>query len=247
MFGWKIPEFAHLPMILAPDKSKLSKRHGATGVFEYKNLGYLPAALLNFIGLLGWHPKEDREILGLQEMITEFSLDRVQKGGAIFDVKKLNWLNSEYIKKAPVTELKSALENNFGAELLKNKFIDKLIDLSRDRMEKLSDFKEMNSFFFELPDYDKNLLVWKKSSLEKSLDNLKNILVKLSGVKESDFDKMSLESLLMPMANEIGRGEVLWPLRVALSGRDKSPGPFDLMDVLGKTETIRRIELALKK
>lgn len=247
MFGWKIPEFAHLPMILAPDKSKLSKRHGATGVFEYKNLGYLPEALLNFIGLLGWHPKEDREILNLREMIGEFSLDRVQKGGAIFDVKKLNWLNSEYIKKAPMPELKSALENIFNGELLKNKIIDKLIDLSRDRIEKLSDFKEMNSFFFELPDYEKTLLVWKKSSLEKSLENLKNILVKLSEIKESDFNKINLEKLLMPMANELGRGEVLWPLRVALSGKDKSPGPFDLMDVLGKAETIHRIEIAIKK
>ncbi len=247
MFGWQEPQFAHLPMILAPDKSKLSKRHGATGVFEYKNLGYLPEAILNFIGLLGWHPKEDREFLSLKEMIKEFSLDRVQKSGAIFDVKKLNWLNSEHIKKASVTELKHSLADIFGHEFIKKDLIDKLIFLSKERMEKLSDFKEMNEFFFNLPSYEKSMLVWKNSSLEKSLENLKLVLEKISGVEESDFKKSKLEKIVMPLADERGRGDVLWPLRVSLSGKDKSPGPFDIMDILGKQETIRRINVALEK
>jgi len=234
-------------MILAPDKSKLSKRHGATGVFEYKQLGYLPEAIINFIGLLGWHPKEDKDILSLDDLINEFSLERVQKGGAIFDVKKLNWLNSEYIKKAPVSELKKSLADIFGHDFIKKNMIDKLIDLSRDRMEKLTDFKEMNEFFFNLPNYEKQLLVWKNSPLEKSFENLKLVLEKISEINESDFNKAKLESILMPFANEIGRGEVLWPLRVSLSGKDKSPGPFDIMGVLGKKETIRRIEIAIKK
>ncbi|MDO8443149.1 MAG: glutamate--tRNA ligase [bacterium] len=247
MFGWEAPKFAHLPMILAPDKSKLSKRHGATGVFEYKQLGYLPEAILNFIGLMGWHPKEDREVLSFKEMIKEFSLDRVQKGGAIFDVKKLNWLNSEYIKKAPVSELKKSLADIFGHDFIKKDLIDKLINLSRDRMEKLTDFKEMNEFFFNLPNYEKQLLVWKNSPLEKSFENLKLVLEKISEINENDFNKAKLESILMPFANEIGRGDVLWPLRVSLSGKDKSPGPFDIMGVLGKKETIRRINIALEK
>jgi len=261
MFGWQEPKFAHLPMILAPDKSKLSKRHGATGVFEYKQLGYLPEAIINFIGLLGWHPKEDKDILSLDDLISEFSLERVQKGGAIFDVKKLNWLNSEYIKKAPVSELKKSLADIFGHDFIKKDMVDKLIDLSRDRMEKLTDFKEMNEFFFNLPNYEKQLLVWKKKGVptaepsrildqevgKKSFENLKLVLEKISEIKESDFNKAKLESILMPFANKIGRGEVLWPLRASLSGKDKSPGPFDIMGVLGKKETIRRIEVAIKK
>ena len=262
MFGWEAPKFAHLPMILAPDKSKLSKRHGATGVFEYKQLGYLPEAIINFIGLLGWHPKEDKDILSLDDLIKEFSLERVQKGGAIFDIKKLNWLNSEYIKKAPVSELKKSLADIFGQDYIfaggkNDNMMDKLINLSRDRMEKLTDFKEMNEFFFNLPNYEKQLLVcprtkigegvYKNSSFEKSFENLKLVLGKILGINESDFNKTKLESVLMPLANEIGRGEVLWPLRVSLSGKDKSPGPFDIMGVLGKKETIRRINIALQK
>jgi glutamyl-tRNA synthetase len=247
MFNWQAPKFAHLPMILAPDKSKLSKRHGATGVFEYKQLGYLPEALLNFIGLLGWHPKEDREILSLDEMIKEFSLDRVQKGGAIFDIKKLNWLNSHYIKQASNDYLKSALSEIFGTDFVKNKITEKLIELSRDRMEKLSDFKEINGFFFKLPEYDPELLVWKKSSKEKSLENLKFVAEKISETTSSNFEKNSLEKVIMPFADERGRGDVLWPLRVALSGKDKSPGPFEIMGILEKEESIRRINTALQK
>ena len=247
MFGWPAPKFAHLPMILAPDKSKLSKRHGATGVFEYKQLGYLPEAIINFIGLLGWHPKEDKEILSLNDLISEFSLERVQKGGAIFDIKKLNWLNSEYIKKASIPALKLALADIFGQEYIGNDLIDKLISLSKERMEKLTDFKEMNDFFFNLPKYEKNLLIWKNSSLEKSIENLKLVLEKISEISEGDFSKNKLESVLMPLANEVGRGDVLWPLRASLSGKDKSPGPFDIMNVLGKEETIRRVEAAIKK
>jgi len=247
MFGWQPPQFCHLPMILAPDKSKLSKRHGATGVFEYKQLGYLPEAIINFIGLLGWHPKEDKDILSLNDLIEEFSLERVQKGGAIFDVKKLNWLNSEYIKKAPISELKPALADIFGHDFIQTGLIDKLIDLSKDRMEKLTDFKEMNEFFFNLPNYEKQLLAWKKSTLERSVENLRSVLEKISAIDEKDFDKAKLESAIMPFADEIGRGDVLWPLRVSLSGKDRSPGPFDIMGVLGKKETIRRIEIALKK
>ena len=247
MFGWKHPEFCHLPMILAPDTSKLSKRHGATGVFEYKQLGYLPEAIINFIGLLGWHPKDDKDILTLKELIEEFTLDRVQKGGAVFDIKKLNWLNSEYIKKAEIKELKHVLAEIFGHEFVKKEIIDKLIGLSKERMEKLSDFKEMNEFFFNLPNYEDGMLVWKNSSLEKSAANLKLILEKISDLPESSFNKQGLESLIMPVANEIGRGEVLWPLRVSLSGKEKSPGPFDIMDILGKKETIRRVNIALGK
>ncbi|MHB9019919.1 MAG: glutamate--tRNA ligase [Minisyncoccota bacterium] len=246
MFGWQAPQFCHLPMILAPDKSKLSKRHGATGVFEYKQLGYLPEAIINFIGLLGWHPKEDKDILSLKELINEFSLERVQKGGAIFDIKKLNWLNSEYIKKAPVPMLKTALADIFGQEYVNNTLIDKLIYLSKERMEKLTDFKEMNEFFFDLPSYESKLLIWKSNSLEGSIENLKLVLGKILEIKEGDFNKNKLEAVLMPLANEIGRGDVLWPLRVSLSGKDKSPGPFDIMDALGKKETIRRIEIAIK-
>ncbi|MCL5017500.1 MAG: glutamate--tRNA ligase family protein, partial [Patescibacteria group bacterium] len=246
MFGWTAPEFAHLPMILAPDKTKLSKRHGATGVFEYKQLGYLPAAIINFIGLMGWHPKDDREILSLKEMINEFTLDRVQKGSAVFDIKKLNWLNSHYIKETSSSKIKMALSELFGIEFISDPMIDKLIDLSKERLEKLSDFKSINDFFFKLPEYEANLLIWKRSSKERSRENLEAVFKLLSETK-IDFDRSKLEGLLMPIAEERGRGDVLWPLRVALSGKDKSPGPFEIMEILGKKEVLNRINIAIKK
>lgn len=249
MFGWKMPEFAHLPMILAPDKSKLSKRHGATGVFEYKKLGYLPDAMVNFIALLGWHLTEDKEILTMNELVENFSLDRVQKGGAVFDVQKLNWLNSEYLKKKTSTELLNLLSGIYGKEsvILGDEATTlKLLEIGKTRMEKLSDFNTLKESF-EPQTYAASMLIYKNKPKEEAIAHLSKTREILRGLLIGEFDQKGLETHLMPYANSAGRGDVLWPLRVALSGREKSPGPFEIMDIIGKDETLKRVELAIKK
>lgn len=247
VLGLKTPKYAHLPLILDPDRSKMSKRYSATSVQEYKKLGYLPEALVNFMALLGWHLKEDQEIFSRKELIKEFSLNRVQKSGAVFNIEKLDWLNSQYIKNSSKEQLWDGLKDIFGEELLSSKMADKLIDLSRERLTKLSDFKIINDFFFDLPDYQPALLIWKNTPKEKTLENLKKVKEISKSTLEHEFNKKSLDIYIMPFANNAGRGEVLWPLRVAVSGKDKSPGPFEIMDVLGKEETLKRIDIAIQK
>ncbi len=262
MFGWKTPLFAHLSMILAPDKSKLSKRHGATGIFEYKNLGYLPEAIVNFLALLGWHSKEDKEIMSFKEILKEFSLNRVQKGAAIFDIKKLDWMNSHYIKEKSGNELLMLLEKLYGKESVGDKNLAlKILDIGKMRMEKLEDFKILKESF-DLVNYDTKLLIfqknkklfkdknWLKYSLEESVKrNLSEVNNILRNISVQNFNKVFLEQKLMPFADKqsYGRGEVLWPLRVALSGKEKSPGPFEIMHVIGKEESLKRIEMASEK
>lgn len=249
MFGWKAPEFAHLPIILAPDRSKLSKRHGATGVFEYKKIGYLPEALLNFIALLGWHAPDDREIFSMEELIKEFSLERVQKGGAIFDVKKLDWLNGEYMKKMSAEEIYDKLVKFYedSPETVSDKEKSlKFLEAGKSRMAKLGDFSAMKESF-ELSDYPADLLIWKGKSAEEMKVNLEKVREILRSALIDEFNLKNLETHIMPYANSAGRGDVLWPLRVSLSGKEKSPGPFEIMDVIGKDESLSRIDAAIKK
>lgn len=247
MFGWQMPEFGHLPMILAPDKSKLSKRHGATGIFEYKQLGYLPEAMVNFIALLGWHPRDDREIFLLKELIKEFELSRIQKAGAIFDIQKLNWLNGQYLKEKTGLQLLKMIKALYGEKITLGEDVAlKLLNIGKIRMATLMDFLTLQDSL-KLVEYENNLLIWKntpKEKIKKSLRLAKESLVSISAPK---FEEKSLEMMLLSIADKQGRGEFLWPLRVALSGRDKSPGPFELMAILGKEESLRRIEMAIKK
>ena len=247
VLGFQTPQYAHLPLILDPDRSKMSKRNAATSVQDYKNDGYLPETLINFIALLGWHSQNDQEVFSRQELIKEFKLSRVQKAGAVFNLEKLDWLNAQYIKKADIKELRAALGDLFGEEILNFPFIDKIIELSRERISKLSEFKNINDFFFELPDYPAGLLIWKTAPKEKILENLRTVREMLRSALENEFNRKNLERFIMPFADTAGRGEALWPLRAALSGKEKSPGPFEIMDVLGKEETLKRIDIALEK
>lgn len=244
-------KFAHLPLILAPDRSKLSKRQLETSVTDYKNEGYLPDAIVNFLALLGWHPIHDREILNRDELVKEFDLKRVQKAGAVFNIEKLNWLNAHYIKTTRPTELVKKLKNFVPQEWLKQKeLLRKALEIEKERMEKLSDFKGLADFFFELPNYEAQLLAWPRTAAvnkEKTLANLKLLAEEINKIFKADFSKEGLERAIMPLTEVWGRGELLWPLRVALSGREASPGPFEIMDVIGKEETLRRLEMAIKK
>lgn len=260
-FGWEAPKFAHLPLLLNPDKSKLSKRQGDVAVEDYIKKGYLKEAIINFVALLGWNPGEGstQEIFSLEELIQKFDLTHVHKAGAVFDIKKLDWINSEYIKKLSVDELyKKALEflpspaphpspllgKGEGEE--RERYLKKVLAIEQDRLNKLSEVGESNKFFFQDVDANKELLCWKNMTdeeLKNSLEKSKNILESIS---EENWTRENLEKVLMEESKE-NRGALLWPLRAALTGEQKSPSPFDVAWVLGKVESLKRVEKALAK
>ncbi|MFH1759450.1 MAG: glutamate--tRNA ligase [Patescibacteria group bacterium] len=248
--GFDKPKYAHLPLILDTNRSKMSKRFAVTAVQDYQK-DYLPEAFVNFLLLLGWHPSspvasqdkshspaannkggKEKEIFTQEEMIKEFNLKRVQKGGAVFDVDKLNWLNNQYIKTMANIELAQKLD------LKQDEFNLKVIALVKERLVKLSDFKELTHFFYQLPDYPEKMLVWKNNTKENALKQLQTLYELGNNINEEN---------VKPLADQEGRGEVLWPLRVALSGQEKSPGPYEIMEVLGKEEVLRRVEIAIEK
>ncbi|MBU6141621.1 glutamate--tRNA ligase [Patescibacteria group bacterium] len=247
--GFTPPVYAHLPLILGTDRSKMSKRHAATSLNEYRMQGYLPAALVNFIALLGWHPLDDKEKMPAAEIIEKFDINRVQKGGAVFDVQKLNWLNAEYIKEKTGADLFAMLIALYGEE--KVVFHDapttvRLLEIGKMRMERLSDYEALRDSF--LPHtYDGALLVGKKSTREAAAVHLSKCQEIIRGVLVHEFTQENLEAMLMPYANNEGRAAVLWPLRVALTGQERSPGPFEVMGIVGKDESLRRIAEGIEK
>ncbi|TSC90316.1 MAG: nondiscriminating glutamyl-tRNA synthetase, partial [Candidatus Berkelbacteria bacterium Licking1014_96] len=259
--GWekKMPEFAHLPMILNSDRSKMSKRKGdTTTVEDFKNLGYLPEALINFMALLGWHPrredkkgKEDKdEIYSLQELTSLFKLEDVGKSAAIFDKNKLDYINGYYLRKLNNSELKKLLSPDHLAEGWKeDKILEKAIILVKDRMKKLSDFSELADYFFEMPIYDPSLLVFKKSDKIYTQRGLEATIEKLRKTKKSDWEEQGkLEEILEKIVEEekLNNGDVFWPVRAALSGREASPSPVELLWALGKEESLKRLDKALE-
>jgi len=241
--GAEPPIYAHLPLVLGMDRSKLSKRGGSTSVDEYRKQGYLPEAIINFIALLGWHPAGDKEIFTPQELIQEFSLERIQKSGAAFDIEKLKWLNGEHIKALPpdilAEKLKPYLED--GREAPKE-YLTKIAALEQPRLRILSEIKDKVGYFFHEPSYEVSLLLWKgKQDPRAAAENLKKVHDILCDIEQNTFTEEHLREILMPVAEERGRGEVLWPLRAALSGREASPDPFEIMSALGKEKTLGRI------
>lgn len=250
-FGWTPPQYAHLPLILNPDKSKLSKRQGDVAVEDYRDKGYLPEALINYVALLGWNPGTEKEIFSLPELIKEFSFAKVHKAGAVFDVKKLDWMNGEYIKKLPgkkfVLLALPFMEKSLGS--IKNvDLVYKVLLLEQERVSKLSEVGESVGFFFsdEL-EYAPESLIWKKSDTEGAKKSLELVAEELN--KYSDWSKDNLEKSLLKFVKDRGltNGEVLWPLRVALTGLEKSPPPFDVASILGKEKTLERIKVAIDK
>ena len=236
------PIYVHLPLILAPDRSKLSKRHGATSLTEYIEKGYLPEAVLNYLFLLGFSPPDGAEILTLGEMIQCFDITAVHKAGAIFDIKKLDWINGEYIKKMSDSELAKHLER-----FLRNVETSKLIGavpLMRQRMKTLGYCKDF-LYLFQQPEYEALLLKWKKSDLNLSAKALAEVRMKLADI---EFTSDSIRAVLEEVGVSAGeRGLAYWPLRVALSGASSSPDPIELSLYFGKEEVIKRIDAALQK
>lgn len=238
--GLKPPKFAHLPLILGPDRSKLSKRHAAVSVGEYKNQGYLPDALVNFMAFLGWTPEGDgqRELITKNEMIEKFSLEKAHKSGAVFDIKKLNWLNNQYIRMENDLNLAKLTEpfiaKKFGRQNLE--LITKLAPLFRERLEYLDQTKEFH-FFFKAPEYDSRLLIWKKSDATGAKKALQEIR-QLTEITKEKLDEIAEKHF----AGD--RGAVYWPLRVALSGEKFSPDPIEIAKIIGRQEWQKRIDKA---
>ena len=244
-------------LLLSPDRSKLSKRKGALPITEYRTRGYLPEALVNYLALLGWHPTDEREMLSKDDILKEFSLERVQKSGAIFDEEKLKWFNRQYLLKLSDADFIKSAET-FIPELAGSRDgqVLEAFDPALSR-EKISVFSEIAvmfdakgelGFVKELPDYSKEQLLWKKNpdpaASKKHLDECTKLI---SGVSADSFTAENIKAAVWPYAEANGKGDVLWPLRMSLTGQEKSPDPFISAAILGKKEAMRRIDAASGK
>ena len=227
------PKFAHLPLILGPNRTKLSKRHGAMSVTEYKN-DYLPEALVNFMGFLGY--TYSKEILSKEEMAEEFELKKVHKSAAVFNIDKLNWLNSQYIKNLSPEEFKNIVSPDIPVAA---------VPLITERLEKLTDVGNFD-YFWKEPNYDSNLLDWKDFSRNEVKNSLEQVRATIEHWGWAD--KNALRLLLDDLGKKLGdRGLVYWPFRVALTGREKSPDPVDVASVLNKDAVLQRLNKAIDK
>jgi len=246
--GFEKPKYAHLPLILEPGGKKLSKRYLKKSFLDYKAEGYVPEAMINFITLLGWHPEKDREVITIEEAIEEFTLSRVQKSGAVLNENKLDWYNSYYIRNMPIKKLINYLKDFIPKDWIKNEaFLEKVVEVERERMRNLADFKNLADFFFKLPEYQADLLIW-KDKREVSVESLKRVLKFLESLSEEEFVREKIEPFFLKLAEENGgKGEVFWPFRVALSGKKASPGGLEILSVLGKWESLERIRKAIEK
>ncbi len=246
--GVNPPIFACLPHIMGKNGiKKLGKRDGAKDSLEYKEEGYLPEALVNFLALLGWHPSGDKEIFTMNELIENFEVERIQKSGAQWNDEKLDWINKEHIKKLPIEELENEIFKWLPEELK----IKKIIPLIVERISKFSDVKTMVEnneldFFYREPDIDAIKLIYKNTDKETIVQNLEEIVASLSQLDDFVLDGIK-ETLNKISETKENRGQVLHPMRYALSGLDKSPDPFILAEILGKNETIKRLENAIQK
>lgn len=263
--GAPTPIYAHLPLVLGEDKQKLSKRKGALAVTEYRERGYLPEALLNMVAMVGWNPGTEQELFTKQGLIDTFDLAKVQKSPAVFNPEKLDWFNRQYIK-----DLEAQYSNDFfkkyasgfiphpiqnwlnnATEIQKNLFQEIIID----RIAKFSDIQTLFDigefdYLFKDPNINKEMLIWKglkddPEGLINTVAYLHAVYECLKDISEDSWNSDSVKNALWEFVEKEGKGNVLWPLRVALSGKEKSPDPFELATLLGKETTLRRITVVL--
>ncbi len=257
-FCWQPPKFAHLPLTLNPDKSKLSKRQGDVAVEDFLKNGYLPEALVNFVAFLGWNPKTEQEIFSMPELIEQFDLGKINKAAPIFDTNKLDWLNSHYIRGLQPEVLLAAAkpiwsEKNIAVENYPVEFLNSILNLEKERLKKLSQLGEGTGYYFNQPEYENGLLIWKKSDAADAKAKLQKLQEFFERLDDKEFSRDILETKLKKFISENGfdNGSVLWPLRVALSGLEKSPGPFDLAAALylghRRNGILERINAAISK
>lgn len=258
--GWEPPHFAHLPMILGPDRSKLSKRHGATSIREYKRMGYLPEAMVNFLALLGWSLDDTTEIISREDLIRHFSLDRVTKAGAIFNMEKLTWMNGVYIRRLAPPELalrllpfleRPATQGGLPDSVprpLDRDYLLRIVPLVQERLFTLAEGPSLTDFFFlEDVNYDPALLVPKGMDTFTTLRTLEAVLDALRPL--ASWDASALEGILRPLCDTLGlkTGQVFGAIRVATTGRTAAPPLFQTLEVLGRERSLHRLEEAVKR
>lgn len=251
--GFARPEYAHIPLILATDRTKMSKRHGAVSINEYRSMGFIPEAILNYLALLGWNPGGEQELFTLDELVKAFTLDRVHKAGAIFDIEKLKWFNQEHLKKLSALEYEARLREfiQSHSEPTPEYLIDIIPEL-RNRAQTLGEAAEALragefSFMEKEIALDPLLLVQGAKTDDVAIKtHLTKVLELLEDISSDVFTPETAKEKIFPYATEVGRAGVLWPLRVALSGKEKSPDPFTLLGLLGKEMSGKRIEQALE-
>ncbi|MBU4331587.1 glutamate--tRNA ligase [Patescibacteria group bacterium] len=256
-FEWRPPEFAHLPLLLNPNKSKLSKRQGDVAVEDYLKKGYLKEALINFIAFLGWNPGTDKEAYSSNELIEDFELQKVQKAGAIFNLEKLDWLNGWYIRQLPVERLTELclpflIEAGFIKKTKKQKnkkTNENIVKLAQDRLKRLNEIGELVGFIFqEKLEYKSGLLIPKKSTKEttiKALEFTLSTIEQSSNRTIGNSQKLREELDSQREKQNLSRSDALWPLRVAVSGQQNSPDVFEIISALGKEKSVERIKHAL--
>lgn len=248
--GWEMPKMIHVPNVLNESRKKLSKRQGDVSVEDFQKKGYLPETMVNFLALLGWNPKTEQEHFSLEELIDLFEIAGLHKAGAVFDYKKLDWMNAYYIKQKSVSDLEALTSDYFKQYFLEKgikrngELVCKIIKIEQERMKRLSDVTENIDFYFKLGDYDKELLTWKKNSKEETTGALETASKTLENLSP-EFELQEITDALL-LASGDKRGDLLWPLRVALSGEKFSPSPFELSWALGKEETLKRARKALE-
>ncbi len=248
--GYERPTYAHIPLIMSPKGGKLSKRDPEVkSALEYRDSGYLKEALINFLSFIGWNPGDDREIMSMAEIREEFSFPRVQKGGAAFNAEKLNWINKQYIQDLSDKDLSEKV-SEFVSDNLFEKVNGniKSIKMLTERINNFGELREQEAngdfdYLFDQPKYEAEKLVMKKSTKEETLKHLEYLKKTISDL--SSFDSESIKDSVWEYATNNGRGNVLWPLRFALSGKDRSPDPFNISEAIGKESTLSRIDYAI--
>ena len=250
-FYWEKPLFAHLPLLLNPDKSKLSKRQGDVAVEDYRAKGYLKEALVNFVALLGWNAGDDRELYQLDELINSFEIESVNKSGAVFNIEKLNWLNFEHLRNEPVEEVVAMLKLELDKKQIDSSdygtdYLQKVIIAMKERVSFVHEFIAKSPYFFTPPaDYDESVIKkrWKEDS-PLLLEKFKEKIISIDCKEKQDF-----ETALHQVAEEqsVGNGRIIHPLRLAVSGMGEGPGVFDIIEIIGKDETVKRIDSAIIK
>jgi len=258
------PQYIHMPLILSKDRSKMSKRAfdsdtstQTTSIQEYRKKGYIPEAIINYLALLGWNPGTDRELFTMEELIKIFDITKIQKGGAIFDEEKLNWFNRKYLK-TRVSEIRfrREIESKLPSRITQmkgynKKILERLIPVLQDKIRVVSEVEELADsgdldYYFHKPSYDPKNLLWKdESDSARTQEHLRHIGVFLEQIPAGNFEVKSIKKTVWDYAEEKGKGAVLWPMRYALSGKDKSPDPFTLAYVIGKKETLERLAEAI--
>ena len=246
--GFNVPEFAHLPMILGPDGKRLSKRHGAAGVQTFREEGYLPESLTNYLSLLGWNSGREEELFSLDELIQNFDLFKVQKKGAIWDEKKLHWISGQHIMKTGTDHIIDKLRSNDpdwgkGSSI---SYLISIIELLKVRAKSLSEFISQSDYFFSAPSYDEKVLqkAWNDDSVNNIILLLMDKLSSLDSWQKEDLQE-NFKSFIKK--HDLGLGEIIMPIRLAVCGTLNGPAVYDILELLGKDETLKRINAALKE